>query len=133
MRRYLPIALLMMAVGFAAGFVTSGYRLSGLQAKAAAEKAKYENALLDTEKQLSQVNDILEHSTRAHKKISMRNADYEALQAAYEIGAINLELAPELSAILMREMPAEIAIKYDAQKTCPEYAMALEKLEEKCQ
>ena len=111
MRGYLPIALFMLAVGFAAGFVTSGYRLSDLQAKAAAEKAKYEKAHLNSERQFAQVTEVLEQSTKAHKSISMRNADYELLRAAYEKGAINLELAPEIRSVLSRETPAEISIE----------------------
>ena len=133
MSKYLPTSFLILAIGFAAGFMTSGHRLSDMQEKAGAEKVQYETARLKSEDQLARLTSITEQMVEVQNSTKLSHADYESIRSAIDKGAIDLALAPELAAILERTAEVEIRIECNSESyTCPEYAAAMEKLSENC-
>lgn len=111
MFRNLSVAFLLLVIGFAAGFITSGFRLTNLQEKAAAEAALYESKKQATTEQRESLEKTTELIEQSHAGIQLRVADYELLKRAFEKGAIDLNVAPELTEVLNRQPPKELTFE----------------------
>ncbi len=105
MSKLVQTAILTFVLGAVIGVGITGWRLSSMQSKAASEyqrhKAYNEKAVTLQEASL----DMLRKAEESAMQLSLYRSDYALLKKAVELGAIDLERAPEIAEILNRELP----------------------------